>query len=93
MDNYWGPHKFIIERFHCIWLLYIASLFIIIIIVFIIITTVCHNSCSNRGYCDRRTKQCVCSMFWLENPFKAKFGKRQSNCGMWTIIIIIPNTY
>ena len=43
--------------------------------------SVCHNPCSNRGYCNPRTRRCICSTFWLEDPFKANFGKKQSNCG------------
>lgn len=43
----------------------------------------CQNPCSGHGYCDIRTKKCVCSTFWTQNPFTAHYGNQRSNCGMW----------
>ena len=31
--------------------------------------------------CNVRTKKCECNTFWMENPFKAHLGKKESNCG------------
>uniref|UniRef100_A0A1I8JS58 EB domain-containing protein n=1 Tax=Macrostomum lignano TaxID=282301 RepID=A0A1I8JS58_9PLAT len=32
-------------------------------------TEVCQaGACSDRGYCDNSTRQCVCASFWMENP-------------------------
>ena len=31
--------------------------------------------------CNVRTKKCECNTFWMENPFKARLGKKESNCG------------
>ena len=49
---------------------------------------ICRNNCSDHGYCDTRTKQCVCDPFWVANFFKAKFGARpESNCD-WSILYL-----
>ena len=51
--------------------------------------TVCQNSCSGHGYCDSRTKYCVCSTFWIENPFKANFGHKKTNCGKNSMLAMV----
>merc|ERR550534_3034657 len=48
---------------------------------------VCRNNCSEHGYCDATTKQCVCDSFWVGNIFKSKFGRRESNCE-WSLLYL-----
>ena len=56
---------------------------------------VCQNPCSSHGVCDTRTKKCSCSTFWMENPFKAHYGSRHSNCGewVWFVLLIVINLF
>ena len=42
---------------------------------------VCQLYCSGHGACNVRTKKCECNNFWMENPFSAHLGRRESNCG------------
>lgn len=44
-------------------------------------TLVCQETCSGHGKCNVTTKRCVCDSFWVENPFKANFGMKETNCG------------
>ncbi|XP_057309801.1 dyslexia-associated protein KIAA0319-like protein isoform X2 [Hydractinia symbiolongicarpus] len=48
---------------------------------------ICRNNCSNHGYCDDATKECICDTFWMSNFFKAKFGVKESNCD-WSILYL-----
>lgn len=48
---------------------------------------VCQLPCSGRGSCDRRTHKCSCSRYWMENPFKAHFGRKVTNCE-WSIFYV-----
>ena len=48
---------------------------------------ICRNNCSDHGYCDTTTKQCVCDPFWVANIFRARFGSRVSNCE-WSILYL-----
>lgn len=48
---------------------------------------VCRLPCSGHGSCDLETKRCVCQSFWMENPFKLHFGKRQTNCD-WSVFYV-----
>ena len=50
---------------------------------------VCQLACSGRGECDTRTHRCKCSKFWMENPIKAYFGKKETNCGMPGAVVIM----
>ncbi len=42
---------------------------------------VCQLPCSGHGSCDKNTHKCTCIKFWMENPIKAHFGKKETNCG------------
>lgn len=48
---------------------------------------ICRNNCSEHGYCDKSTKQCVCDSFWTANFIKARFGEKESNCD-WSILYL-----
>lgn len=52
----------------------------------------CQLSCSNHGTCNPRTKKCQCDTFWMENPFKAHFNRRESNCewsGFYVVLVVL----
>lgn len=44
---------------------------------------VCRLPCSGHGTCDRKTHKCSCMRYWMENPIKANFGNRETNCGQY----------
>lgn len=48
---------------------------------------VCHLPCSGHGSCDTKTHKCSCSRYWMENPIKAWYGKRETNCD-WSIFYV-----
>uniref|UniRef100_A0A1I8IRZ5 PKD domain-containing protein n=1 Tax=Macrostomum lignano TaxID=282301 RepID=A0A1I8IRZ5_9PLAT len=50
-------------------------------------TEVCQLGCSDRGYCDNSTRQCVCASFWMENPLRVRFGDGESNCD-WSVVYV-----
>ncbi|XP_078665595.1 dyslexia-associated protein KIAA0319-like protein isoform X1 [Branchiostoma floridae x Branchiostoma belcheri] len=51
-------------------------------------TVVCQNNCSGHGVCNSFTKLCQCDSFWVQNPFKAYFADKVSNCD-WSILYVI----
>ncbi|XP_066268717.1 dyslexia-associated protein KIAA0319-like protein isoform X2 [Branchiostoma lanceolatum] len=51
-------------------------------------TVVCQNNCSGHGVCNSFTKTCQCDSFWVQNPFKAFFADKVSNCD-WSILYVI----
>ncbi|XP_071955352.1 dyslexia-associated protein KIAA0319-like protein isoform X2 [Antedon mediterranea] len=55
-------------------------------------TVVCQNTCSDHGTCNVTTRRCDCESFWIENPIKAYFGKKESNCD-WSILYVIIVTF
>lgn len=48
---------------------------------------VCQLPCSGHGTCNLRTKKCQCSTFWMENPFKSRMGRMESNCE-WSVFYV-----
>jgi hypothetical protein len=51
-------------------------------------TYVCQETCSGHGTCDLDTDKCVCDHYWMENPFKANFGDKKTNCD-WSIVYVV----
>jgi len=49
---------------------------------------VCQLDCSGHGVCNVRTKKCECNNFWMENPFSAHLGKRETNCD-WSVFYVV----
>ncbi|XP_048730594.2 dyslexia-associated protein KIAA0319-like protein isoform X2 [Ostrea edulis] len=51
-------------------------------------TIVCQNNCSGHGYCDNKSKTCVCDAFWMQNFFIFHVMNGESNCD-WSILYVI----
>ncbi|XP_078332823.1 dyslexia-associated protein KIAA0319-like protein isoform X1 [Crassostrea virginica] len=51
-------------------------------------TIVCQNNCSGHGFCDNRSKTCVCEAFWMQNFFIFHVMNGESNCD-WSILYFI----
>ncbi|XP_062573171.1 dyslexia-associated protein KIAA0319-like protein isoform X1 [Saccostrea cucullata] len=51
-------------------------------------TIVCQINCSGHGYCDNKSKMCVCDAFWMQNFFIFHVLNGESNCD-WSVLYFI----
>lgn len=51
-------------------------------------TIVCQNNCSGHGFCDNKSKRCVCDAFWMQNFFLFNVMNGESNCD-WSVLYFI----
>lgn len=50
--------------------------------------TVCQNNCSGHGFCDQKTKQCICEAFWMPNLFSSSVFGTETNCD-WSVLYVV----
>ncbi|KAK3763053.1 hypothetical protein RRG08_014841 [Elysia crispata] len=50
--------------------------------------TVCQNNCSGHGFCDQKTKKCICEAFWMPNLFASSAFGTETNCD-WSVLYVI----